>query len=118
MSEGPDSRFLQANERTLLAWVRTSLGLLGLGFVIARFGAADASAHAASPHLVLVAGLAVAALAPVFLVLSLLRYLRMHKALVTGAPIPVGTRTAIALTVGAGLVTIVVLAGMLLSPAG
>src|SRR5207302_9993987 len=27
-----------ANERTLLAWVRTSLALMGLGFVVARFG--------------------------------------------------------------------------------
>lgn len=27
-----------ANERTFLAWVRTSLGLIGLGFVIARMG--------------------------------------------------------------------------------
>jgi len=27
-----------ANERTLLAWVRTAIGLMGLGFVVARFG--------------------------------------------------------------------------------
>ena len=27
-----------ANERTLLAWTRTSLTLIGLGFVVARFG--------------------------------------------------------------------------------
>lgn len=27
-----------ANERTLLAWVRTSIALMGLGFVVARFG--------------------------------------------------------------------------------
>ena len=27
-----------ANERTFLAWIRTSLGLIGLGFVIARMG--------------------------------------------------------------------------------
>ena len=27
-----------ANERTLLAWVRTSITLMGLGFVVARFG--------------------------------------------------------------------------------
>jgi putative membrane protein len=27
-----------ANERTFLAWVRTSLALVGLGFVVARFG--------------------------------------------------------------------------------
>ncbi len=27
-----------ANERTFLAWIRTALGLLGLGFVLARMG--------------------------------------------------------------------------------
>ena len=33
-----DSRLLQANERTLLAWVRTSVALMTFGFVIARIG--------------------------------------------------------------------------------
>src|SRR5215467_5046484 len=33
-----DSRLLQANERTLLAWVRTSIALMTFGFVIARIG--------------------------------------------------------------------------------
>ncbi|MBR8837973.1 MAG: DUF202 domain-containing protein [Stigonema ocellatum SAG 48.90 = DSM 106950] len=28
----------QANERTFLAWVRTSISLIGFGFAIARFG--------------------------------------------------------------------------------
>lgn len=27
-----------ANERTLLAWIRTSIALMGMGFVVARFG--------------------------------------------------------------------------------
>src|SRR5436305_1588684 len=27
-----------ANERTVLAWVRTALGMIGLGFVLARMG--------------------------------------------------------------------------------
>lgn len=27
-----------ANERTLLAWIRTAIALIGLGFVVARFG--------------------------------------------------------------------------------
>lgn len=27
-----------ASERTLLAWVRTGLALMGFGFVVARFG--------------------------------------------------------------------------------
>lgn len=34
--EDPRVRF--AAERTLLAWIRTSLAMMGLGFVVARFG--------------------------------------------------------------------------------
>jgi len=33
-----DPRVYFAAERTLLAWVRTGLGVIGLGFVVARFG--------------------------------------------------------------------------------
>jgi putative membrane protein len=32
-----DSREILAEERTLLAWLRTSLGIAGLGFVLDRF---------------------------------------------------------------------------------
>jgi putative membrane protein len=37
---GGDSRFRDhaANERTLLAWVRTGIALMAFGFAIARFG--------------------------------------------------------------------------------
>ena len=38
MSDLNDPRVLFAAERTLLAWVRTSLTLMGFGFVIERFG--------------------------------------------------------------------------------
>ncbi len=31
-------RLHQANERTLLAWMRTALAMMGFGFVLARFG--------------------------------------------------------------------------------
>lgn len=34
----PDLRIVQANERTLLAWVRTGLGIMAFGFVVARLG--------------------------------------------------------------------------------
>lgn len=38
MAEQPDrTRDHLANERTLLAWIRTGVTLIGLGFVVARF---------------------------------------------------------------------------------
>jgi putative membrane protein len=40
LPEPPPSatRDLLANERTLLAWARTGVAIMGLGFVVARFG--------------------------------------------------------------------------------
>jgi putative membrane protein len=38
VSETDDPRVFFAAERTLLAWVRTGLTVMGLGFVVARFG--------------------------------------------------------------------------------
>jgi putative membrane protein len=38
MADLPDPRVYFAAERTLLAWIRTGLAVIGLGFVVARFG--------------------------------------------------------------------------------
>lgn len=38
MISDEDPRIYFASERTLLAWVRTGIAILGLGFLVARFG--------------------------------------------------------------------------------
>ena len=38
MSEGNKAREHLANERTFLAWVRTGVAVMSLGFVVAKFG--------------------------------------------------------------------------------
>jgi len=38
MEKEPDPRVYFAAERTLLAWIRTGIGVIGLGFIVARFG--------------------------------------------------------------------------------
>lgn len=38
MSNESDPRIFFAAERTLLAWLRTGLTVIGLGFIVARFG--------------------------------------------------------------------------------
>jgi len=53
----PDPRVFFAAERTLLAWLRSGLTVIGLGFVVARFGlflsviaASGAAPGARGPH--------------------------------------------------------------------
>jgi putative membrane protein len=84
-----------ANERTLLAWVRTAIALMGLGFVVARFGlflreiaatggspAGPESAYSTPIGILLVAsGLVV-------MVVSTLRFLQARRQIERGAFAP------------------------------
>jgi inner membrane protein YidH len=68
-----------ANERTLLAWVRTSIAVIGLGFIVARFGLLLRELGATNPRplptgVSTVFGVALTACGVVVLLLSLQRY--------------------------------------------
>jgi len=48
--EERDPRVYLAAERTFLAWIRTGLGLMGVGFAVARFGLFLREMQAAEAH--------------------------------------------------------------------
>jgi putative membrane protein len=86
---------MQANERTLLAWLRTSIGLMAFGFVLARAG--DWLAHLAGrapahPEFDLIPwiGIALLALGVLFSGLAGVAYARIRRALLRGLPISSG----------------------------
>ena len=101
----PDYRFTLANERTLLAWIRTSLALTagGLGAVVALKELAGAHAI----------GLVALSLALVTAIVAPWRWARNERAMRLGEPLPtskVPQLMAIAtalLAVGAAVVLIV-----------
>jgi len=87
-----DSRLLQANERTLLAWVRTSIALMTFGFVLARIGAwlRMLSRGAATGHelgTAWIGGLFVA-LGVVANAIAVVRYAAVRRAIKGGRAIP------------------------------
>lgn len=79
----PDYRFTLANERTFLAWIRTSLALIAGGVALVQlvpsFGI-PGMRHGLSGFLVLAGG--------VFAVLSVRRWRRVQDAMRDDAPLP------------------------------
>ncbi len=101
MSYLDDPRVLFAAERTLLAWVRTAVALMGLGFVVAKFGLFLhlVAGHEPSPAqevFALLAGLALVALAVVTCVAAAVQHRRFIVELGPGE-VPRGYRTGLAI---------------------
>jgi putative membrane protein len=94
-----DPRTLQANERTLLAWLRTGLSLITFGFVIAKTtiwlratavtGAQGLSTHVGTLFILL--GVAAE-------LIGLVRYLRVRRALLARTSVPTGAVEIIVIT--------------------
>jgi putative membrane protein len=79
-----------ANERTLLAWVRTAVALMGLGFVVARFGlflrqlVAERAAPAEPAHVAAVIGGALVGSGVAIVALSTVRFFRARAQIERG----------------------------------
>ena len=119
MSESGRATDHLANERTFLAWIRSALALLGLGFVVAKFGfwlrqiALLESHHSASGSGgSLVIGLGLLAFGALTAGVGLLRYRTARHALEAGTFVPAG-RT-VDLTAAAVIALTVLLMGYLL----
>src|SRR5579862_847308 len=76
-----------ANERTFLAWIRTSVGLMGFGFVVVKFSiflrqisiAVDRTIPISSHGYSSVLGIALVAFGAIIGVLSFFRYRRIER---------------------------------------
>ena len=117
-----DPRVYFAAERTLLAWLRTGLGLMGVGFAVARFGLflremqanpLHTTAHATG--LSLWSGVGLVALGVVVNVAALVRHVQLTRELSTGEWVPGRiSRQGVALAavlacIGAGMAVYLVL---------
>lgn len=114
MHEDPsvDLRFLQANERTLLAWVRTGLALMAFGFVLARLalwleleGRTTGDRQSA-----LFGGATIVALGAVCQIIGALRFVRARRALIAGERYIPGSAGPVIVAVVVALVAVAIIA--------
>lgn len=101
MSYLDDPRVLFAAERTVLAWVRTAVALMGFGFVVAKFGLYLhlIAGHEPSPAqelFALVTGIALVLLGVITCIAAAVQYRRFLAELGPGE-IPRGYNTGLAL---------------------
>ena len=80
---GTEAREHLANERTLLAWVRTGVGLISFGLVVERIGAQIGPAGVSAAF-----GVALAVLGCLTLVMGTVQFLRSRREISAGTFVP------------------------------
>jgi putative membrane protein len=90
-----DPRVYFAAERTFLAWIRTGLGLIGIGFAVSRFGLFFRQLSASQSHLPTRAtglsvwsGVTLVGLGVIVILSSVLRHLQLMRELKSGTWVP------------------------------
>lgn len=90
-----DPRVYFAAERTFLAWIRTGLALIGIGFAVSRFSlflrelaASDSHTTVPSTGLSIWSGVALVGLGVVVILASVLRHIQLVRELKAGNWMP------------------------------
>jgi putative membrane protein len=98
---GPDLRILQANERTLLAWIRTGLALMAFGFVIGRIAVWLKMEHPerGESSVSLGVGIAIVAVGAACQGIGAVRFVRARRAIVDDKPIVPGATAPVVIAI-------------------
>ncbi|NUL48444.1 DUF202 domain-containing protein [Cellulosimicrobium funkei] len=107
----PDPRFTLANERTFLAWIRTSLALTAGGIAVEAF-----TGSVFDPMTRLVLGSVLLGLAALLALMAGFRWIRVERAMRHGRPLPLPLIVPV-LAAGGALAAVVLLVFLLLRQA-
>ena len=107
--EEPDPRFTLANERTFLAWIRTSLGLVAGAVALEAFVGEQIHPAIRTPL-----AITLLVLAALLAIVSFRRWIRIEVAMRHERPLPVPQASillVLGITIGAVLLIVAVLGG-------
>ena len=113
----PDPRILQANERTLLAWIRTGLTLMAFGFVVARISVWLHVEHPERENNAMGTwvGIAVLALGTACHLIGAIRFVRARRAILSRRSIESSAAGPVALALSVSAVGVAALAYLTLA---